>query len=157
MHVRCLFGLMLLNSVMGVASVQADESVETAAMCREIEHLMNAINRETRTSCSPAALHGNLNVILVSDKPIFAVETSKKTWLTMTVGAVANVTTAHGKIKSSDVIVTDKNLLKKGVGYRYPVALAKTLQQRTKGHLIGLEELYQQLAAELTTTSIPRK
>jgi predicted RecB family nuclease len=98
-----------------------------------------------------------VSFILIAEKPIFSDEASKKAWLIVTVGAVANVMNAHNTIKSSDVLVSDRHMMKKRKGYKYPIALAKSLQRQTKAHQIGLEELYQQLNVALIPNPIPRK
>jgi len=149
--------VLLINLFLTVMPLPADESVETAGLCRQIENLINALAHDTRTQCIPTSDHGALSFVLISEKPIFSAEASRKAWLIVTVGAVANVMKGHPNIKGSDVLVSDTNMMRNRRGYKYPIALAETLQQQTKAHQIGLEELYQQLNVALTTTPIPRK
>lgn len=149
--------VLLIALVLSAAPLPADESVETAGLCRQIEKFINALAHDTRTQCLPSSDHGALSFILISENPIFSAEASKKAWLIVTVGAVANVMRGHTNIKSADVLVSDTNMMKKRRGYKYSIALATRLQQQTKAHQIGLEELYQQLNLALTATAIPRK
>jgi hypothetical protein len=131
------------------------EATTPTDLCRSIEKTVNALIEYTHTTCTPITDHGAMSVILLSEKAIFSNEASKKGWLIVTVGAVANVLNAQTAVKTSDVFVTDGKLVQKRKGYKYPIVLARTLQRQTKAHQIGLEELYQQLNGALVATPLP--
>ena len=108
-----LFPLLLILSIISqVVSVQADESLEAAGLCHNIENLMNALVDYTATKCFPSSAHGAISFALIAEKPIFSVKASKKPWLLVTVGAVWKTMNEHPKIKSSSVYVSDTNLMK---------------------------------------------
>src|SRR5437870_9821021 len=62
------------------------------SICRQIEKSVNTLADFTQTSCAPGAgvAKGSLSFIVLSSKPVFAVESSKKAWLITVVGAAGN-------------------------------------------------------------------
>lgn len=156
-RLRCVIFL-VMNVMLLVAPALCDESPQADNLCRKIEMTMNALVDSARTTCMPISVHKAVSFLLISGKPIFSEKSAtRKEWLIATVGAVANAMTAHTTIKNADVFVSDRNMMKERRGYRYPIALAKTLQQQTRAHQMGLEELYQQLSGALVPTPIPSK
>ena len=128
--------LLVLSIIFHVVPVQADESLEAAGLCHNIENLMNALVDYTRTKCFPSSDHGAISFVLIAEEPIFSVKASKKPWLIVTVGAVGKTMNEHPKIKSSNVFVSDMNLMKERKSYKYPIALAKTLQRQARAGLL---------------------
>lgn len=149
--------LLVLNIILYVVPVQSDESLEAAGLCHNTENLMNALIDYTSTKCFPGSDHGAISFVLVSEKPIFSAKASKKGWLVVTVGAVGKTMNEHPKIKSSDVFVSDMNLMKDRKGYKYPIALARKLQRQASADQIEIEELYKQLDKALVPFSVPLK
>jgi hypothetical protein len=158
--IKCLLlfvSLLVFNSIFHVAPTLADEALEAAGLCHKIENFMNALVDYTNTKCLPAADRGALSFILISEKSIFSVEASKKAWLIVTVGAVGKVMNTHKSIKSSDVFVSDLNMMKDRKSYKYPTALAKSLQRQAETDQIGIEDLYKQLHKALVPYIVPQK
>ncbi|MDP2383713.1 MAG: hypothetical protein Q8N00_13020 [Nitrospirota bacterium] len=158
--VKCLLlfaSLLVTSTIFYAAPALADEVLEAAGLCHKIENLMNALVDYTNTKCLPTSDRGALNFILISEKSIFSVEASKKAWLIVTVGAVGKVMNTHQKIKSSDVFVSDLNMMKNRKSYKYPIALAKRLQRQAQADQIGIEELYKQLNRALVPYIVPQK
>ncbi|MEK6762738.1 MAG: hypothetical protein AABY96_08490 [Nitrospirota bacterium] len=149
--------LLVLNLMFYVAPVQSDESLEAFGLCHNIENLVNALVDYTSTKCFPSSDHGAISFLLISEKPIFSAEASKKPWLVVTVGAVGKTMNEHPKIKSSSVFVSDMNLMKDRKSYKYPIALAKSLQRQAKADQIGIEVLYKQLNRAMVLYSVPPK
>lgn len=156
-HLLLFASLLVLTLVFHIAPVQGDEALEGDGLCHNIENLMNALVDYTRTKCFPTSDHGAVGFILMAEKPIFSVKASKKAWLIVTVGAVGKTMNAHPKIKSSDVFVSDMNMMKDRKSYKYPIALAKTLQRQAKADQIEMEELYKQLNSALVPYSVSPK
>ena len=91
---------------------------------------------------------------LLSKEPIFSGEASKKAWLVVTVGAVGKVMNMHHTIKASEVYVSDMNLMKNRHGFKYPVDLAKRLQQQAAEEQLEIDEFYRQLNRALVAADI---
>ena len=148
--------LLVMGMMFQAATALSDELRHADDLCRKIEMTMNALVGSTRTTCVPILAHKTVSFLIISEKPIFSGKSEDKEWLIATVGAVANVINARTAIKSAEVFVSDRNMMKERRGYKYPTALAKTLQQQTRAHQMGLEELYQQLNSALIPTSVSK-
>lgn len=149
--------LLVLSITFHVVPVQADESLEAAGLCHNIENLMNALVDYTVTKCFPSSDHGAISFVLIADKPIFSIKASKKAWLIVTVEAVGKAMNEHPKIKGSDVYVSDMALMKDRKGYKYPIALARTLQRQARADQIEIAELYKRLNSALVPFLVPAK
>jgi hypothetical protein len=146
--------LLVLSCASDAAPVLANESLELPGLCQKIENLMNDLVDSTKTKCFPSARHGAVSFILIAEKPIFSVKASKKPWLIFTVGVVGQTMNAHPNIRSSQVFVSDLNIMRNRKSYKYPITLAKTLQRQAKAGQMGTEELYKQPTA-LVPSSLP--
>lgn len=145
-----------MNVVFHFAPALAKEAREAAGLCENIESFINARVKYTHTTCLPVVEHGAVNFLLISEKPVFSVDSLKKAWLIWTVGAVGTVMNAHQNIKSSDVFLSDTKMRENRKSYKYPIALAKTLQRQAIADQIDIEDLYEQLNSVLVPVPIPR-
>lgn len=145
-----------MNVVVHLAPVLAKEARDAAGLCNNIESFINVRVKFTHTKCLPVIEHGAVNFLLISEKPLFSVESLKKAWLIWTVGAVGTVMNAHQNIKSSDVFVSDTKMRENCRSYKYPVALAQTLQRQVTADQIDIEDLYEQLNGVLVLVPVPR-
>jgi hypothetical protein len=74
--------------------------------------------------------------------------------LVVTVGAVGKVMNMHRTIKASEAYVSDMNLMKNRQGFKYPVDLAKRLQQQAAEEQLEIDEFYRQLNRALVPADI---
>ena len=137
-----------------VSVIQADEALEASGLCYKIQNFINALAKYTDTLCIPALGQQGVTFLLLSKEPIFSVEASKKAWLVVTVGAVGKVMNMHQTIKASEVYVSDMNLMKNRLGFKYPVDLAKRLQQQAAEAQLEIDEFYGQLNRALASADI---
>ena len=150
-----LCGLILFSVVtFHVSAIQADEALEASGLCYKIQNFINALAKYTDTLCIPGLGQEGVIFLLLSKEPIFSVEASKKAWLVVTVGAVGKVMNMHQTIKASEVYVSDMNLMKNRLGFKYPVDLAKRLQQQAAEAQLEIDEFYGQLNRALASADI---
>ena len=136
-----------------------DEVLKSKGLCYTIENYINGLVDYTTTKCLPGtgSQKGTIGFILISSKPIFSVEASKKAWLIGVVGAVGKVMRDNPNIKVGEVYVSDTNLMKNRRAYIFPGELAKTLQLKAFDGEINLEHLYLQLNRAMKEIDIPQK
>jgi hypothetical protein len=147
---------LILSSVvtLHVSVIQADEALEASGLCYKIQNFINALANYTDTLCIPALGQQGVTFLLLSKEPIFSGEASKKAWLVVTVGAVGKVMNMHRTIKASEVYVSDMNLMKNRQGFKYPVDLAKRLQQQAAEEQLEIDDFYTQLNRALVPADI---
>jgi hypothetical protein len=145
-----------MNAVLLAAPVFAKEAREARGLCDNIERFINSRVKYTHTECVPMVKHGAVSFLLISDKPVFLDASLKKAWLIWTTGAVGTLMNAHQTIKGADVFVSDMQMRENKKSYKYPIALAKTLQEQTMADQMDVEDLYEQLKNALAPVPFPR-
>src|SRR5437588_11525342 len=89
-----------------IALTASAQSPQTGiSICRQIEKSVNALADFTQTSCAPGAgvAKGSLSFIVLSSRPVFAVESSKKAWLITVVGATGNFLNESKAVKAEEL------------------------------------------------------
>jgi len=134
-----------------------DVNLRVLGLCHTIEYYVNSLADYTNTKCLAGAgeQKETIGLILISEKPIFTMETEKKCWLIIVVGAIGRTIADNPSFKIDTIIVSDANMLSKRKAFSFPGILAKTLQQKLYNGEINLEQLYKQLTMSLKEYSIP--
>jgi hypothetical protein len=129
------------------------------ALCYQIQNSVNALADFTDTRCFPSA--GNtpksLSFIILSSKPVFSVEASKKAWVLVAVAASGDSLNKQSSIKADELWLSDTNLLKGHIAYVIPASLAKSLQRRVKNGQINIETMYSEINRNLVRKTVQKK
>src|SRR3990167_1748830 len=108
------------------ASVQSIEKGQS--ICYEIQNYVNALMDNTQTSCLPSGgKEGALSFIVISSEPIFSIESAKKAWLLVVVGAFGKTLNDQPSIKVDELWLSDINQMKERVAFVLRANLAKSL------------------------------
>lgn len=127
-------------------------------LCYEIENIVNLLATFTYTKCLPAAgdRKGALSFLIISEKPVFSTEKSKKAWLVTVTGATGKTLRDHRTILAEKIIVSDVHLMKQFKGFSFPAALAKQLQAQISSDQITIHVLYDRLNSALKPFVVQR-
>lgn len=135
------------------------ESLEKGqSICYEVQSAVNSLVDYTQTTCLPGAgKAGALSFIVVSSKPVFSVEASKKGWLLVAVASVGKTLNEQPSVRTDELWLSDSNLMQRRVAYSFPATLAKSLQRRVSNGQIDLEGMYSAIKMNLVQKTIPKK
>jgi hypothetical protein len=91
----------------------------------------------------PSAGKGEaFSFVVISDKPVFSVEASKKAWLLVVVASFGKTLNEQPSTLVDELLLSDINSIKNHVVYVFPVSLAKSLQRQIYNGQIDLEGMY---------------
>lgn len=137
---RPLISTLTFTALAGPAPAQPQSPEKGQALCYQIEKVVNALVDYAQTSCLPTAGRspGTHSFILISSKPVFSVEASKKGWLLVAVAATGDALNKSASVKADELWLSDANEMKSRTAYVLPAALARSLQQQIKGDKISL-------------------
>lgn len=145
-------------TIVGSFQVHARSLDQGEAICYEIESATNALADFTQTKCLPSSgKAGTLSFILISNAPVFSVETSKKAWLIAAVAAVGKALNSRPRVKADELWFSDVRSMKSYVGYVLPASLAKSLQRNVYSGGIALDGMYSSIQNGLVQKNITRK
>lgn len=156
---RPLIAILIFTALAAPTQALPQSPEKGQAMCYQIEKMVNALVDYTQTSCLPTAgkSPGTHSFILISSKPVFSVEASKKGWLLVAVTATGDALNKNASVKADELLLSDANQMKSRTAYVLPAALARSLQQQIKSNKIGLESMYSQISSNLSQRSIPNR
>jgi hypothetical protein len=112
----------------------------------------------TDTVCLPTSVASSSGVsfMLISEKPVFSVEASKKAWLLVGLGAIGYVLNEkRPDLKAGEAVFSDGERLKSRTGYFVEVSVLKSLQRRVKSGAISVESAYAELMKNLREKHVP--
>jgi hypothetical protein len=139
-------------------SAAAQSVKKGQSICYEVQNAVNALVDYTQTSCLPGGgKAGALSFIVVSSKPVFSVEASKKGWLLVAVASVGKTLNEQPLVRIDGLWLSDSNLMKSRVAYCFPASLARSLQRRVYNGQIDLEGMYAAIKKNLVQKTIPKK
>jgi hypothetical protein len=150
-----LFGCCLNYEISQAAappSIQRGNSI-----CYEVQKFTNALVDYTDTRCwaAPSSRKAELlSFIIISSKPVFAVEASKKGWMIVTISAVGKILNEDPSIRTDEIWLSDVDLTKKRVVYALPTSVAKSLQRDAFHGRINVEQMYETIKKNLTQKSV---
>lgn len=123
-----LLAVTLLNA--GVAGAQSTDAV-LATFSIEGK-MVNALVQFTRTMCLPSKGNppGSRSFILISEKPVFLVEASKKAWIIVAVASIGSSLNDRPGIKADELALSDVNQAGNRLSFVMPAAIVKALQRR---------------------------
>lgn len=141
--------VMLLSAATPAVSQNLDAG---QAICYEVERAINALADFTSTTCIPAAgkKPGTLGFILISTKPVFSTEASKKAWLLVVTGAVGKSLNDRPTIAADELLVSDFANTKRYTAYALPAAVARSAQRRVRNDQLSLDGMYSEIQRNLT-------
>jgi hypothetical protein len=145
-------GVIFFSSIAGVA-----QSVEKAkALCYEIQNYTNALADFTQTSCLPSSgkVPGAYSFIILSNKPIFSGEATKKAWLLVVVASVGKILNENSNLKAGDVFLSDSILIKDRKCYLLSGPLVKTLQRKVKTDQMDLDGMYRAILKNMRAKAV---
>ena len=134
------------------ADLDADLAI---SYCTQTQDQINLLVDYTLTKCLPGKDPGGMSFIYISTKPIFEVEAAKKAWLLVVVASFGLKFNSVA-MPSDSPIVSDVSLMKNRMAYRIPSALARKLQRQVHDGEIGLDEMYRQIVAGMSTYSVQK-
>ena len=149
-----------LSIAFGVLATAFSQSAEKGqSVCFQIGNMVNALVEYTQTSCVPtlSKTPGAYSFILMSSKPIFAVEASKKARLLVAVAASGDALNRNPSVRADELWLSDANEMKSRIAYVLPAALAKSLQLRAKANQITLDGMYSEISRNLVRREIPKR
>ena len=150
----------LVAAAIGFSSTTVAQPAEKGqALCYQIEKIVNALVDYTQTACVPSAgkSPGAFTFILISSKPVFASEASKKAWVLVAVAASGDALNKNASVKAEELWLSDANEMKSRTAYVMPAALAKSLQRRIKADQITLDTMYSEVSKNLSQRNIPKR
>lgn len=129
------------------------------ALCYQIQNSVNALADFTRTSCLPSAgsTPGSYSFIVLSSKPVFSVEASKKAWLIVAIAAAGDSLNKQSSVKADELWLSDTALMKNRTAHVFPAPLAKSLQRRVKNGQLDLEGMYSEIKRNLVQKTVQKK
>jgi hypothetical protein len=139
------------------SGVRADEALQAEGFCSEVEHNVNVLADFTTTKCLPgsAAKKGVVDLLVISEQPIFAVANAKKLWLIVVVGAIGRIASDNPDIPLGEICVSDTNLLKKRKYFVFSASEAKRLQHQIYIGSLTIDGAYAQLSPKLREKTLP--
>ncbi len=142
---RHRIGLLLLAVAASAAADPLDD------FCRRVERSTNALADFTTTKCLPTAgtKKGSNSFLIISEKPVFSNEKSKKAWLMVACAAAGSELNKSSIVRADELWFSDVARTKERVAFAAPAATCKTLQAKASGGSIGLEQFYSTLSAQL--------
>lgn len=137
----------------------AQSAEKGEALCYQIQNSVNALADFTQTSCLPSAgsAPGSYSLIVLSSKPVFSVEASKKAWLIVAVAATGDSLNRQPSVKADELWFSDTTLMKNRTAHVFPASLAKSLQRRVKNGQMDLEGMYSEIKRNLVQKTIQKK
>jgi hypothetical protein len=153
-------GSLLTALPTGAVEPTQDEIDRAVAICVEIEGPIDALADFTDTKCLPAgvAAPGGANFFLLSEKPVFSVEASKKAWILTCMGAVGFVLNdKRPTFKADEVVLSDVERMKSRTGYMVKATVLKSLQRRVKNDELDLDAAYAELLKNLRQVNVPAR
>lgn len=136
----------------------AQSAEKGEALCYQIQNSVNVIADFTQTSCLPNAgnVPGSYSFVLLSSKPVFSAEDSKKAWLIVAVGVAGASLNKQPSVKADELWFSDTTLMKNRIVHVFPASIAKSLQHRAKNDQIDLEEMYREIKRNLVQKTIKK-
>jgi hypothetical protein len=151
----CVLIILLLLQSLAIAQ----ETDKGAAICNQITTGINIIIDWTQTLCMSAKgkQPGTYSFVVISSKPVFSAEASKKAWLLIAVAIAGDVLNKNSSIKTEELWLSDANLTKNRVTHIMPAGVAKSLQRRIKADQITLDVMYSEISQNLTRKTFSDK
>lgn len=152
--VRACIGTVLLVAVQCAAAGEFEDRGK--AFCYELEKKLNYIVDYTRTACIPTVGAGNqYSFILISEQPVFSVETSKQGWVIGIVGVAGSLMNQDSSLKVDKLVLSDANQMKQRVAYSMSATAAKSMQRRAKADQLTFDQLRTEAMSSLRRQAIP--
>jgi hypothetical protein len=152
MNTRLLQFLVLLTFSAALVRGAESSPLGTLGLASLIEKKINTIAKFTATTVLPGKgkKEGSIGLTVISEKPVFAVEKSKFTWLIVAVGSIGFVLNEHPEIDAEEAWFMDMSMAKEGRALALPCHLIKDLQAKSKANQISADEMYAAILKNLT-------
>ncbi len=152
----CVFVSPFLTVTVAGAAPGTDRALIAMGLCSEMERLVNALVDYTTTTCLPNITGTKgATFIFISDKPVFAVEASKKAWIIVVVSAVGKTLNDNPTYSADKVLFADAGMAQEKRYDTVPAALAKSLQRKAYNGQIPIETMWSQITSALTPYTAP--
>lgn len=150
----CLFVMVI---IFWSLSAEAQSVEKGQSICYEVQNAVNTLVDYTQTSCLPSAGKDEaFSFIVISSKPVFSVEASKKAWLLVVVASFGKTLNEQPPIKVDELLLSDTNLMKGRIAHVFPASLAKSLQRQVYNGQIDLEGMYAVIKKNLVQKTISK-
>lgn len=146
-----LFALSLIAPLSATAG-----PIET--FCRRVEKSVNTLADFTSTKCVPAAgkEKGTYSFILISERPVFSNESSKKAWLIVVCSAAGSELNKRGALRAHELWFTDVERIKQRIAFRTEAESCKALQFNVHDGEMSIEQMYAKLNSGLVKKEVSR-
>jgi hypothetical protein len=152
----CKVGRALIAVAMVWTATNAAAADPVDTFCRSVESSINALADFTRTRCLPTAGSSKErnSFIILSDKPVFSNEKSKKAWLLVACAAAGRELNKSGAIQADELWFSDVARTKERTAYAARAAACKSLQAKVHSGSISIDQMYGTLSAELVRKDV---
>jgi hypothetical protein len=156
---RLLTAITLLGVVLVPHSAFSQSVEKGQALCYQIEKTVNALVDYTQTSCLPTKGKSpeTHSFILLSNKPVFSTEASKKGWVIAAIAATGDALNKNASVRADELWLSDTTQMKTRIVYVMPAAMAKSLQRKVKGDQITVDGMYSEIIKNLDKRNLPKR
>jgi hypothetical protein len=126
------------------------------ALCHNVRQSVDTVADFTKTICFPAAgrSKSTSSFTLISEKPVFSNEKSKKVWLIVVCGAVGSELNKRGAVTADELWLSDVDHTKRRIAFVVSAQACKSLQARVYSNEISLEKMYSELSTRLVRREV---
>lgn len=126
--------------------------------CRTVESSINILADFTNTKCLPTAgsAKGRNSFILLSEKPVFSNEQSKKAWLIVACAAVGSELNKKTAVRAEELWFSDVARTKERTAFSVSAATCKSLQSKVYDGALNIEQMYSTLSAQLVRKDVKK-
>jgi hypothetical protein len=105
----------------------------------------------TATKCLPGASpkKGSLDLLIISEQPIFATPRARKVWLLVAVATVGKEARENPDIALDEIGLSDVSLLKRKKYFMFPASEAPKLQRQMYDGTITTDQAFARISAML--------
>jgi hypothetical protein len=148
--------LLILPAAVARAAPDDNQALIAMGLCSQMEPLINTLIDYSYTKCLPniAGTKGT-SFIFITEKPIFAMEASKKAWVIVVVVAVGKILNDKPSYRADKIFFADVSMAKDKSYYTVSAALAKSLQHKIYSGQISAETIWGQIDSALTPYTAP--
>jgi hypothetical protein len=132
-------------------NVKAGEALKGIGFCSEVESLINRVADFTDTKCLPGASprKGFLDLLIISEQPVFATQRAKNVWLLVAVATVGKEARENPDIALDEIALSDVSLLKHRKYFMFPASEAPKLQRQVHDGTMTANQAFARISALL--------
>jgi hypothetical protein len=148
--------LLFLPAAATRAAPDDNQALIAMGLCSQMEPLINTLIDYSYTKCLPNITGAKgTTFIFITEKPVFAVEASKKAWIIVVVAAVGKTLNEKPSYRADAILLADVSMAKDKSYYTISAALAKSLQHKVYSGQISAEAMWGQISSALSPYAAP--